>query len=150
MFNTKAGQQEISNGVATAKNRVRKVLDAIGGSRGLPTLSQSCIWNVVEAGLTLEDWTRKIGDGGGQMNADKASGSRRPVLMTASSQRPARRTRRPLLVNLPPWEAWGTADLGKTAPVTDSAIMHTSESERIEGEWARRCLLRAPSSGCFW
>ena len=74
MFKTQGGRQEVSNGVATAKIRVRKVLDAIGGTRDQPTFSQSCVWNVVGAGLTLNDWTRKIRDGGGAMNADKASG----------------------------------------------------------------------------
>ncbi len=72
MFKTRAGRQEVSSGVATAKIRVNKALDAIGGGRDQPTFSQSCVWNVVGAGLTLEDWTRKIRDGGGSMNADKA------------------------------------------------------------------------------
>ena len=39
-----------------------------------PNLLQSCAWNVVTSGLTLDGWTHLVRDSGGGMNADKASG----------------------------------------------------------------------------
>jgi hypothetical protein len=74
MFKTRSGRQEMSDNVAMAKMRISKSLEALGSGREEPSFSQSCIWNVVGLGITLEDWTQLIRASGAGMNADKASG----------------------------------------------------------------------------
>ena len=71
MFKTRSGRQEMSDGVAMAKGRISKALEALGGGRGGPSFSQSCAWNVVGLGMTLEGWDDLIRKGGAGMNADK-------------------------------------------------------------------------------
>jgi hypothetical protein len=74
LHKTRAGKGEMSDKVALAKLRVSKVLDDLGSGRDGQSFSQSCVWNVVGLGMTMEDWTQLIRQGGGNMNADKASG----------------------------------------------------------------------------
>jgi hypothetical protein len=74
LFKARSGRQEMSDNVAMAKVRIDKALDALGNGSGAASLSQSCIWNVVGLGATLEAWTALIKAGGGAMNADRASG----------------------------------------------------------------------------
>jgi hypothetical protein len=73
-FKARARRQEISDKVAIAKVRIDKALDALGNGRDGESFSQSCVWNVVGLGSTLEAWTALIRGGGGGMNSDKASG----------------------------------------------------------------------------
>jgi Domain of unknown function (DUF6456) len=74
MFKTRSGRQEMSDGVAIAKGRISKALEALGGGGDGASYSQSCAWNVVGLGMTLEGWTHLIRTGGAAMNADRASG----------------------------------------------------------------------------
>lgn len=74
LFKARSGRQEMSDTVAMAKVRIDKALDALGNGRNGESFSQSCIWNVVGLGATLEGWTALIRAGGGGMNADRASG----------------------------------------------------------------------------
>jgi Domain of unknown function (DUF6456) len=74
LHKTRAGQQEMSNKVALAKKRVAKALDDLGNGRDGPSFSQSCVWNVVGLGMTMDDWTQFLKQSGASMNADKASG----------------------------------------------------------------------------
>jgi Domain of unknown function (DUF6456) len=74
LHKTRAGKGEMSDKVAVAKMRVSKVLDDLGNGRDGASFSQSCVWNVVGLGMTMEDWTLLIRQGGGHMNADRASG----------------------------------------------------------------------------
>jgi hypothetical protein len=57
-----------------------------------PSLSQSCVWNVVGLGLTLDDWTGVIRKSEAHMNADAAGVLRaaqasavRPVCLTSAT-----------------------------------------------------------------
>lgn len=74
LFKARSGKQDISDNVVMAKIRIDKALDALGKGPGGESLSQSCIWNVVGLGSTLEGWTALIKAGGGGMNTDRASG----------------------------------------------------------------------------
>jgi hypothetical protein len=74
LFKARSGRQEMSDNVAMAKVRIDKALDALGNGRDGASFSQSCVWNVVGLGSTLEGWTALIRAGGGGMNTDKASG----------------------------------------------------------------------------
>jgi hypothetical protein len=74
MFKTRSGRQDMSDNVATAKIRINKALEALGRGKDGPNLLQSCAWNVVGSGLTLEGWTGMVKQSGAGMNADKASG----------------------------------------------------------------------------
>jgi hypothetical protein len=74
LHKTRAGQQEMTNKVALAKKRVSKALGDLGNGRDGPSFSQSCVWNVVGLGMTMEDWTQLLKQSGASMNADKASG----------------------------------------------------------------------------
>lgn len=74
MFKTRSGRQEVSENVAIARIRINKALEALGKGKDGPNTLQSCMWNVVGVGLTLDGWTDVIRVGGGNMNADKASG----------------------------------------------------------------------------
>ncbi|MFZ0270977.1 MAG: DUF6456 domain-containing protein [Acidobacteriaceae bacterium] len=75
IFKTKSGRQEISDRVALARKRIKEALAAQAVSRP-DTLSpsQSCMWNVIGLGMTLEQWTDFVRSAGAAMNADKASG----------------------------------------------------------------------------
>jgi hypothetical protein len=53
--------------------RIKKVLKELGNGREDESFSQSCIWNVVGLGITLEEWTNLVRAAGKGMNADKAS-----------------------------------------------------------------------------
>jgi hypothetical protein len=64
----------MSDNVAVAKMRINKVLEALGRGKDGPNYLQSCVWNVVGCGLTLDDWTGVVRASGGSMNSDKASG----------------------------------------------------------------------------
>jgi hypothetical protein len=57
-----------------AKIRISKALNELGNGRDGESLSQSCVWNIVGLGLTLEGWTALIRRGGGSMYSDKAAG----------------------------------------------------------------------------
>ena len=74
LFKARSGRQEMSDNVAMAKVRIDKALDALGNGRDGESFSQSCVWNVVGLGATLEAWTALIRAGGAGMNADRASG----------------------------------------------------------------------------
>jgi hypothetical protein len=74
MFKTRAGKQEITDTVAAAKMRIGRAVEALGRGREGQSLSQSCIWNVIGLGMTLEQWTDFVRAAGAGMNADKASG----------------------------------------------------------------------------
>jgi hypothetical protein len=74
MFKTRSGRQDMSDGVAAAKIRINKALEALGRGTDGPNSLQSCVWNVVGSGLTLDEWTHMIRQGGAGMNADKAAG----------------------------------------------------------------------------
>jgi hypothetical protein len=74
LFKARSGRQEMSDNVAMAKVRIDKALDALGNGRDGESFSQSCVWNVVGLGQTLEGWTALIRAGGAGMNSDKASG----------------------------------------------------------------------------
>ena len=75
LFKTRAGRQEISDNVAAAKVRISKALEELAQGRdGAPSFSQSCMWNVVGLGMTLDQFTDFIRANGGAMNSDKASG----------------------------------------------------------------------------
>jgi hypothetical protein len=74
MFKTRAGKQEMTDRVALAAKRIKEALSAVGGGREGTSLSQSCSWNVLGLGMTLEQWTDFVGKDGASMNADKASG----------------------------------------------------------------------------
>jgi hypothetical protein len=74
LFRTRAGQGEISDKVALAKIRISKALNDLGNGRDGESLSQSCVWNVVGLGATLESWTALIRRSGGSMYSDKAAG----------------------------------------------------------------------------
>jgi hypothetical protein len=74
LFKARSGRQEMSDNVAMAKVRIDKALDALGNGRDGESYSQSCVWNVVGLGATLDGWTALIRAGGGGMNPDKASG----------------------------------------------------------------------------
>ena len=70
LFRTRAGKGEITDKVAAAKYSISKALDDLGELKDGPSLSQSCIWNVVGLGLTLDDWTGVVRKTGAQMNAE--------------------------------------------------------------------------------
>jgi Domain of unknown function (DUF6456) len=74
LFKTRAGKQDMTDKVAAAKGRIAKALEALGPGRDGPSFSQSCIWNAVGLGMTMEDWTQLIRQNGAAMNADKAAG----------------------------------------------------------------------------
>jgi hypothetical protein len=74
LFRTRAGKTEISDNVAIAKMRISKALNELGNGKDSESLSQSCAWNVVGLGLTLEGWTALIRRSGGSMYTDKSSG----------------------------------------------------------------------------
>jgi len=74
MFKTRSGKTEMSDRVAAAKIRINKALESLGRGKDGPNFLQSCSWNVIGSGLTLEDWTGVVRNSGGNMNADKASG----------------------------------------------------------------------------
>jgi hypothetical protein len=74
LFKARSGRQEMSDNVAMAKVRIDKALDALSNGRDGESFSQSCVWNVVGLGATLEGWTALIRTGGAAMNADRASG----------------------------------------------------------------------------
>ena len=59
--------------MALAKIRINKALEFLGKGKDGPNTLQSCIWNVVGAGLTLDGWTDMIRLAGGNMNSDQAS-----------------------------------------------------------------------------
>jgi hypothetical protein len=80
LFRTRSGKGEITDKVAAAKYSISKALEDLGELKDGPSLSQSCIWNVVGLGLTLDDWTGVIRKTGAQMNADAASGVLRASL----------------------------------------------------------------------
>jgi hypothetical protein len=71
MFKTRSGRQDMSD---NAKIRINKALEGLGSGKDGPNLLQSCAWNVVGSGLTLDGWTHLVRDSGGGMNSDKASG----------------------------------------------------------------------------
>jgi hypothetical protein len=64
LFKARSGRQEMTDRVAIAKSRIDKVLDALGSGKDGPSFSQSCAWNVVGLGMTLEAWTHLIRSGG--------------------------------------------------------------------------------------
>lgn len=74
LFKVRSGKQAESDNVSAAKMRVSDALSSIGRGKDGPSMSQSCAWNVVGLGLTLENWTDLIRQGGVRMNADKAAG----------------------------------------------------------------------------
>jgi hypothetical protein len=74
IFKTRSGRQDMSANVAAAKIRIHKALEALGRGKDGPNLLQSCAWNVLGSGLALDGWTHLVRNGGGGMNADKASG----------------------------------------------------------------------------
>lgn len=80
LFRTRAGKCEITDKVASAKYSISKALDDLGEMKDGPSLSQSCIWNIVGLGMTLDDWTGVIRKTGAHMNADAASGVLRASL----------------------------------------------------------------------
>src|ERR1035437_2859019 len=49
--------------VALAAKRIKEALSAVGGGREGTSLSQSCCWNVLGLGMTLEQWTDFVGKG---------------------------------------------------------------------------------------
>ena len=53
LFKTRSGKVEISDKLAETKVRVSNALKALGNGRDEPSLSQSCIWNVVGLGDSL-------------------------------------------------------------------------------------------------
>lgn len=74
MFKTRSGRQDMSDNVAAAKIRINKALEALGRGKDGPNLLQSCAWNVIGAGLTIEGWTGMVRQSGAGMNADKGGG----------------------------------------------------------------------------
>jgi hypothetical protein len=80
LFRTRAGKGEITDKVAAAKYGISKALEDLGELKDGPSLSQSCIWNVVGLGITLDDWTVVVRKTGANMNADAASGVLRAAL----------------------------------------------------------------------
>ena len=83
LFKTRSGPQEITDNVAIAKGRIKKVLKKLGNGREDESFSQSCVWNVVGLGITLEEWTNLVRAAGKGMNADKASGISSTTLWNA-------------------------------------------------------------------
>jgi hypothetical protein len=80
LYKTRAGKQDMSDRVAAAKGRISNALEVLGKGRDGPSLAQSCVWNVVGLGMTLENWAHLIKQTGARMNADMASGVLRTSL----------------------------------------------------------------------
>jgi Domain of unknown function (DUF6456) len=74
LHKTRAGKQDMSDSAAAAKGRIANALEALGKGKDRPSLSQSCVWNTVGLGMTMEAWTQLVKQNGASMNADKASG----------------------------------------------------------------------------
>jgi hypothetical protein len=73
LFKARSGKQDISDSVVMAKVRIDKALDALVKGRDTDAYSQSCMWNVVGLGKTLEAWTALIRASGARMDSNRTS-----------------------------------------------------------------------------
>jgi hypothetical protein len=74
LFKTRSGQQEMSDKVAVAKSRIAKALKELGNGCDEPSFSQSCVWNVVGLGMTLDEWTNLVRASGRASSSSRCVG----------------------------------------------------------------------------
>jgi len=130
LFKTRAGRQEISDNVAAAKMRVSRALDELGKRHDGPSFSQSCMWNCVGLGMTLDQFTDFIRQNGGAMNADKAAG-----ILHSSLER--------LALN------YGLIDVGKLAIITQDNTYRRAMKDFFEFLTVFSATSAPPEKGCM-